>query len=70
MHKVLVNHLVKLVKEKVWIDELTVSTLQTIAVDWDVEPLTKQNLDYSSKLTLKIWAISWYLSHSLSEKLG
>ena len=42
MHEVLVNRLVKLVQEKVWLDCLDM----TIAVDWDVKPQTKQQLTY------------------------
>ena len=40
MHKVLVNPLVKLAQEKVWLGELTV--VKTIAVHWDVKPQAKQ----------------------------
>ena len=39
VHKVMVNCLVKLTQEKVWLDELT---NMTIAVDWDVKLLKHQ----------------------------
>ena len=39
VHKVLVNRLVKLVQEKVWLGEMTVPPM-TIAVDWDVKKQT------------------------------
>ena len=47
VHKVLINHLLKFAEEKVRLGELTfllfVTFLtMTIAVDWDVEHLTKQ----------------------------
>ena len=38
MQEVLVNRLVKLPQEKVWLRELTM----TIDVEWDVTPQTKQ----------------------------
>ena len=38
MHEFLVNCLVKLTQENVWLGDLT------IAVDWDVKPRAKQNL--------------------------
>ena len=56
MQEVLVNSLVKLAEEKVWLGELTEacpgksvvrltdSLDMTIAVDWDVKPQTKQKL--------------------------
>ena len=43
VHKVLVNRLVKLAQEKVWLQELTVPHM-TIAVDRDVKHQTKQTL--------------------------
>ena len=41
MHKVLVNRLVKVAQEKVWLGELTRLNM-TIAVDWDVNLQIKQ----------------------------
>ena len=43
MHKLLVNRLVKLAQEKVWLGELT------IAVDWDVKQQNKQTQVLISK---------------------
>ena len=42
VHIVLVNCVVKLAEEKVWLGELTVPTCMTIAFDWDVKNQTKQ----------------------------
>ena len=39
MHQVLVNHLVKLAEEKVWLGDCPD---MTIAVDWDIKHQTKQ----------------------------
>ena len=60
MHKLLVNRLVKLAQEKVWLGELT------IAVDWDVKQQNKQTQVLISKkkyifLSLKI---DFYLANS------
>ena len=41
MHEVLVNCLVKVVQEKVWLGELNHPDMN-IAVDWDVKNKTKQ----------------------------
>ena len=42
VHIVLVNCVVKLAEEKVWLGELTIPTCMTIAFDWDVKNQTKQ----------------------------
>ena len=42
MHRVLVNHLVKLALEKVWSKSELIVLNMTIAVDWDMKPQTKQ----------------------------
>ena len=42
VHKVLVNCLVKLAQEKVWLGELTVLTCMTIAFDGDVNHVKNQ----------------------------
>ena len=49
MHEVLVNHLLKLAQEKVWLGELTVPAM-TIAVDWDVKQQNKQTKNHSRRV--------------------
>ena len=42
MHKVMVNRLVKLAQEKVWLGDVTDQSDMTITVDWDLKNQTKQ----------------------------
>ena len=63
MHKVLVNCLVNLAQEKCvvrWTNHFNM----TIAVDWDVKPLTKQNTDIS-----EFWVVMGRATHGLRKLL-